>query len=354
MKKLRPLSALKSWEQVLPGAVDMEQHRAEIKVDALPKGAYILVASSTGKPGNEDKNNIVTAVRFQVSSLSMVGNNGSTEGYILTAKSGVALPNVKALFWSRKWNNKKRIYEFQKLGAASSDAKGVLRLPSDEAADYENRLSAVTLISGEDTLQVGGYFNVYNGQNDPPATHATTFFFTDRAIYRPGQTIYFKGIVLNSSDYGRRNEIIAGRKTTVEFYDANGQKIQSQMVTTNEFGSYTGTFTAPEGLLGGQMSIRDADHTGQADFSVEEYKRPKFFVEFDSLKGSYALNQEVNIKVFAKAYAGNNIDGAAVKYRVVRRAEVPILLVLLPLGHALITRNGNCQWYGGNWCGWFF
>lgn len=323
LKKLKQLSPLKSWQQAVPGAADMEQHRTEVKADALPQGAYLLVAGRTDNIDNTQSDNIVTAVRFQVSSLSLVGQNGTTKTYILDRKSGAALPGVKALFWNRKWNNKKNVYELQRLGSGASDAGGLLALPAEDDGNYENRLSAVTLISGDDSLQVGGYFSAYNERETPPVTTTKTFFFTDRSIYRPGQTIYFKGIVLSSDDYGRRNEVLAGRKTTVEFYDVNSQKIQSVEVTSNEFGSYTGKFIAPEGLLAGQMHIRDVQHSGETYFSVEEYKRPKFYVEFDTLKGSYALNQQVQVKGFAKAYAGNNIDGAAVKYRVVRRARFP-------------------------------
>jgi uncharacterized protein YfaS (alpha-2-macroglobulin family) len=73
--------------------------------------------------------------------------------------------------------------------------------------------------------------------------------------------------------------------------------------------------------MNGMMRI--SNEHGSESFSVEEYKRPKFYVEFDTLKGSYALNESVTVKGFAKAYAGNNIDGASVKFRVVRKTRFP-------------------------------
>ncbi|HET6765973.1 MAG TPA: alpha-2-macroglobulin family protein, partial [Chitinophagaceae bacterium] len=62
---------------------------------------------------------------------------------------------------------------------------------------------------------------------------------------------------------------------------------------------------------------------GETDFSVEEYKRPKFYAEFEKIKGTFKLNDKIKITGFAKAYAGNNIDGALVKYRVERNARFP-------------------------------
>ena len=98
-------------------------------------------------------------------------------------------------------------------------------------------------------------------------------FFTDRAIYRPGQTVYFKGIMLKF-DKEQKPEILKNKKTVVEFYDVNWQKIASLNLKSNDFGSFQGSFTAPNNVLGGNMTIRNKN--GAVSFSVEEYKRPKF------------------------------------------------------------------------------
>lgn len=321
LTELQQATPLKSWQQTLPGSADMEQHSTEVMVEALPQGAYVLVVLL--KDNFNEEQNLVSATRFQVSSLSFVMNNGDEQkGYILDRKTGYPVAQTQVLFWSQKYNNKKGRYELVKSGNAVSDREGKISLPVNSNNDYESRMAGMTLHSGIDTLQVGGYFNTYGSQNEVKSVASShTFFFTDRSIYRPGQTICFKGIVVNSSAGGRNNEVIANQRTTVVFYDVNSQKVASVDLTTNEFGSFNGKFTAPEGLLGGQMRIGNA--SGSAYFSVEEYKRPKFFVAFDTLKGSYALNEQVNVKGFAKAYAGNNIDGATVKYRVVRRARFP-------------------------------
>ena len=85
---------------------------------------------------------------------------------------------------------------------------------------------------------------------------------------------------------------------------------------------FNGKFRLPENKLNGEFAIDVNDYENSSvSFSVEEYKRPKFYTEFDTLKGSYRVNDTVTITGFAKAYAGNNIDGAKVSYRVTRVAR---------------------------------
>src|SRR5678815_3344295 len=103
--------------------------------------------------------------------------------------------------------------------------------------------------------------------------------------------------------------------------DANYQLIDSMKVTTNDYGSFSGKFQLPQSGLNGQFTIFVKDNKGSANFSLEEYKRPKFYVDYEKLKGTYKVNDKIKITGFAKAYAGNNIDGGNVKYRVTRVAR---------------------------------
>lgn len=319
LKKLYVLQPVKSWQQSLPGSDDMEQHSTEIATNVLSSGTYKLVMSL--KDDLQNKENLITVASFQISDLSfIVESEGQVKGYVLNRKSGYPVAGAKATFWSQSYNSKKGRYEAKLLGNAVADAQGKLKLPSS-GDNYDNRISAITLYTGTDTLQLNGYFNTYAYPEGRESERINTFFFTDRSIYRPAQTIYFKGIMVKSSNQGKKNEVVTNERSTVDFYDANGQKVASLELTTNAYGSFNGRFTAPEGVAGGQMRIQNS--TGSAYFSVEEYKRPKFFVAFDTLKDNYALNETVSVKGNAKAFAGNNIDGAKVKYRVVRRARFP-------------------------------
>ena len=177
--------------------------------------------------------------------------------------------------------------------------------------------------NGQDELYIDEYKYYYNTRQTGATPSAQTFLFTDRSIYRPGQTIYFKGIVIKKRAKETQSDILAGYQTTVFLYDANGDKADSLKVTANEYGAYSGKFVLPEGRMNGAFTLKDQPLSGNISFQVEEYKRPKFYVEFDTVKHSYRIGDTVTATAKALAYAGNNINGAKVKYRVERRVRFP-------------------------------
>ncbi|PKP45168.1 MAG: hypothetical protein CVT95_09360, partial [Bacteroidetes bacterium HGW-Bacteroidetes-12] len=177
----------------------------------------------------------------------------------------------------------------------------------------------VDFSKGDDRLNTEDSYYQYNYYEDNK-TQISTIFFTDRAIYRPGQTVYFKGIVLET-DPDNNNKIKTNFKSTVTFYDVNSQKVGDLKLTTNEYGTFSGSFIAPNNGLNGQMYI--ADSYGSKYISVEEYKRPKFEVKFEPIKGTYKLEENVNVVGNAKTYSGAALDEATVSYRVVRNASFP-------------------------------
>ena len=121
----------------------------------------------------------------------------------------------------------------------------------------------------------------------------------------------------------------------------NNQKISELKLKTNDYGTFNGKFIAPSGVLTGAMSIRN--ETGAQSFRVEEYKRPQFQVKLDTLKGNYSLNDSVTISGFAKTYSGVNLDNAAVKYRVVRRAIIPFWWYWRPAKPDMEITNGEAK-----------
>ena len=110
-----------------------------------------------------------------------------------------------------------------------------------------------------------------------------------------------------------------GYTTTVVLRDANYKDVDTIKVKTNEYGSFNGKFQLPQSGMNGQFSIYTKKDNGNVGFKVEEYKRPKFYVDYEPIKGTYKVNDKIKITGIAKAYAGNNIDGANVKYRIVRQ-----------------------------------
>ncbi len=307
--------ALKEWTVQLPDLQDYQQHSTEIKTDALESGIYLLVASR-----NENfalAGNILTKQVLYISNLSYIFSKN--EYHVLHRDNGQPMPGTKVQVWESKYNYNTSQYDNNKGELYTTDANG--RFMMKESKDYRN--VSLQLINGKDELFLEDNVNVYSSYEDKEQTKNSTFLFTDRSIYRPGQTVYFKGIVVSSSPGKKETRPVPGFKGTVILKNANYETVKELNVTTNSNGSFNGSFKLPEGVLNGQFSIVEKNTNSTQTFSVEEYKRPKFFTEIQKPKGTYRLNDSVKVTGTAKAYAGNNVDGAKVKYRVTRQVRYP-------------------------------
>ncbi len=314
--KILAFPTVQSFEQELPLDGDFNPHAAELKVPALETGYYVLLLSTS--PDFMGKESELCYQLYAVSDMAYLCkklSGGGYDFYVMDRRNGKPLKGVNVQAWYNTYNYKTSSYEYQKGKAYATDEKGYFEV---EASTGNSNYFFVELSSGRDKLFSRAEF--YNHKEyDYNASEVHSFIFTDRAIYRPGQTVYFKSILLRGSK--NKHEVVTNQPITIYFYDVNHQKIASHELVTNEYGTVSGSFTAPQGGLTGQMQITDNYNTVYV--SVEEYKRPKFETTFDTLRGSYKLNDQVSVKGFAKAYAGNVIDGAQVGYRVVRRVNYP-------------------------------
>lgn len=306
------------WAVELPSTDDFKQHTTEIKIDALPIGTYALMISETK---SFEKNSIVNMSFMHVSNLSYIildkGSYSKKGIYVMHRESGQALENVKIKTWRTEYDYKERKYKTIEGASYTTDKNGYVALQNNEQNSWK-----IELIQNNDQLFLDDNIYSYKQNEQSDKEVNTTFLFTDRSIYRPGQIIYFKGIVIkNKTNQKNKYEVVANYKTSISLKDVNYQIVHTIEVTTNEYGSYQGQFTAPEGLLTGMFQL--VAENGQKYVQIEEYKRPKFEVKYDTITGTYKLNDEVKIKGLAKAFAGNNIDGASVKYRVLRKARFP-------------------------------
>ncbi|MEY2917018.1 MAG: hypothetical protein RIS73_732, partial [Bacteroidota bacterium] len=308
----------KTWSIALPDPLDYQQHATEIKLDGLSSGVYFILASLDEK-FSLDKN-ILAKQTIYVSNISYIHNN-SQEYYVLHRDNGQPLPNTQVQIWDTKYNYQTGGNEEVKAEKYTSDKNGMFKIK--DSKDYRNILLQLKNNADELFMDDNEGYNTYNSI-EPTETKPQAFLFTDRSIYRPGQTLFFKGIVIKKNNGTKKTEVVPSYTTKIILRNANYQKAAELTVITNEYGSYKGSFKLPEGVLNGNFSLFDSASNAQQQFSVEEYKRPKFFTEIEKPKGTYRLNDSIKITGTAKAYAGNNIDGAKVKYRVVRKIQYPI------------------------------
>lgn len=319
-KKLTALPAVQNFNYALPASDDHQTHSTEIKVSQLPVGTYMLLAS--GDANFTLSKNILAAQFFHVSNIAWM--HSGDEFFVVNRESGQPLAKANIILWEQKYNYDQSKNIYTKAATYTSNANGNFRVTKTPDNNSYSRTLEIQYEKDVLHLDDRAYAYVYRGKKEEidEAKNRRTFFFTDRSIYRPGQTVYFKGIVTTRDALSGKPKVVEGLKAKIMLYDANSEKIDSITVTSSEYGSYSGKFTLPVGKMNGSFRLEENITGGSTNFSVEEYKRPKFYVEYQPVKESYRVNDNIKITGNAKAYAGNNIDGALVKYRVVRQPRL--------------------------------
>ena len=312
------IKSLKSVSQLiwtLSDPADYQPHRTEISVDPLQPGRYWLLVSDN--PGFDEKKGVFAYAEFSVSNIAATTLRAENKSRLVLCDrtTGAPLPDVKVDFFYTDYRGNER--KLVPAGSSVSDKNGIAEPVKSGNRDF---LSARASL-GQDSLWIGGAYDHENRGKWRP--YPTVHFFTDRVIYRPGQTVYFKGIVFQN-DEQNKPEILPNKSVTVTFFDVNDTKKGELKLKSNAFGTFNGAFTAPTGGLTGTMRIEATEGAGGSqNIKVEEYKRPRFEVKFNPVKGSFRLNDAIAVTGEARNYAGNAVDGAQVRYRVVREARFP-------------------------------
>lgn len=326
-EKLSLLPNFKNYYQLLPKTTDYQNHSVEIKIDGLPVGEYLLFLSSGA--GFIDTTDEMCKQRFYVSKISYVRNGN--DYFVLNRETGKPMESVETKIYKDSWNRSLNKNESNLIETKTTNKNGYFSfIPKDNYGNFYFKLK-----TKNDSLLLNNneyIYRSYNSNNDYSNKNkseyfekdkARIFFFTDRSIYRPGQTVYFKGLGI-TRDFKIQNEKVFTPKDSIKIYlkDVNDDEVDSLTIKANEYGSFSGIFKIPQNVLTGAFTIEADDfENSEKQISVEEYKRPKFYVEFERLKGSYTINDSITITGFAKAYAGNTIDNATVKFTVNRNAR---------------------------------
>lgn len=343
-KRLQHFPVSKSFDQALPETKDHQEHRVEIKVDALPFGQYALFTSSDPSFGT----GAVLAVQyFFCSSVAFV--NCGQDYFVADRNTGEPIPDVMVQSLYPVYDSKQHKDVFRKSALYKTDQHGYFRLGNDKNYRYQSRLE---FYHGKDYLSFTGnniysYNNVDEHTNSDAATYEKIMrqdiLFTDRAIYRPGQMVFYKGLLVTRDFTTKRYKVADHSPSKLYLVNAGNQRVDSAMVQSDEFGSFHGQFVLPGNLLNGEFSIRDKETDDSRDFSVEEYKRPKFYIAYDTVQGNYSVGDSIHISGSAKAYAGNSIDGSKVIYRVFRECRFPYprFFRRIPAAAELEIRHGE-------------
>jgi hypothetical protein len=320
--KLGARPSVAAWSVDLPTGDDFQAiyHQAPALQDVKP-GCYLLLASADPNFGLENNQLSVTEVWVTDLALLLREDYESREvvGQVLNALTGQ--PQGGATIEVRAWRQDGRNSREESRPDLKTDANGFFRMTREQ----QSLLKFVAKVGGQSLGQIDNRW-YYGRDRRPEETWQAALFFTDRSIYRPGQTIQFKGVLHESNREQAQYRTVAGRRVQIGLWDMNDQLVDQVELTSNQYGSFSGSFAAARDRATGPMRIGtiDGPFSGGRTIRVEEYKRPKFFAEIRRPDQQFQLNQPVKLQGQATAYTGAAIDGAKVAYRVVRETRYPI------------------------------
>jgi uncharacterized protein YfaS (alpha-2-macroglobulin family) len=310
---INKLDATKSWDSKLKNEQDYQTHTTEILIPKLNNGRYLAVALTKESEG------VFAFGHIQITNMALV--DSETQDYeifqIIDRNNGQPITNAAVeLSCFIKHTKVKQDKNF------TTNSQGQVKYKKDSDW-YKN----VTLKVKHGT-EIAYFGNYHIGEKEEIEKEEATqkgFLFTDRSIYRPGQTVYFKAIVLESKK-GKSN-VLANKNIYATLYNANDEDLKELELQTNEYGAVSGEFMLPNNGLNGKYYIEldadDIDIYEEYHFSVEEYKRPKFEAKFNPVTETFKVNDSISITGNALAYAGSNITDAKVVYRVHRTVQYP-------------------------------
>jgi len=304
------LDPVKTFSSNLKTEGDYQDHSTEVVIPALSNGLYLIKAETN----SED--NVFVATHIQVTNLALIETvqNDFVQYQLIDRTNGTP---IKDAVISLSYRNNRNKY-FNKMH--SSDAFGMFQFNKDR-----NYYRSVEIrVDFKDDVAFFGDFNIgrkYERTNKITIQH-NVYLFTDRSIYRPGQTLYFKGIATETRN--GNTQVLANENAKIELRNVNGEILNTLELKTNDFGSVSGEFILPNDGLTGNFSIEmSCKSPGYTYFSVEEYKRPKFKPEFKPVTETFKVNDNITVKGTAIAFTGSNITNAKVVYRVKRQVQYP-------------------------------
>lgn len=285
-----------------------------VVVPADKLGLYEYVVSTNGKTPDVRKlvsvSRLYSAYRPRGEEDEEISLTDQADILVTDYKSGKPVEGAEVILYknSRTGSGNQSV----QVRTARTDRDGLVTVSTSE------KVNAYRVVHGEDkyiTLSqlYGGWIQA-QGDNKPQVS-----LFTDRGLYRPGQTIFFKGIAYSSDP--NNPHVVTDITYTVSLRDANNQEVASKKFTTNDYGSFNGSFTLPQQTLNG--SFRLETQGGSASFQVEEYKRPTFLVNFLPIKKEITFGDNVYLQGTARTFSGANLDGSEVQYTIVRRPLWP-------------------------------
>ncbi len=286
---------IQSFKFHLPS--DYTFHEKTVRLAPLSAGKYKIVAETKG---------VTDTCEIHLTTLKLISMplpDGRTRITVVNNKSGYPIGRCKVLLYEAEdWRSK---IPYKETGSVKTDDSGMVILENGKFAKAFLDKNDET-----DIISIQGKYYYRHNENKQKIIK----LYTDRSIYRPGQVVHVAGLIYNQD--GDSLSVVSSRKFTIELKDVNDKTIISKVVESNNMGSIDADLPLPVSCLTGIFHLKM--DTGLISFHVEEYKRPTYQVLFLPVKGSYSLGDSLCIVGEAKAFSGESVQTAKVKYTVCR------------------------------------
>ena len=307
------------WSAKTPDKKNYEGVSASIDTPLSKTGAYIIVASPRGG------GSVRAARLLLISDLAILRKEDRKNAFafVANAASGEGEGGVNVAI--------KEVYSDPQNDGSKVSAK---RGQSDDAGFFDKARPAsyphnvqVLAWSGSRYALTGNWSNTYWGEVGAVRGNAIRVLgYTDRPVYRPGQTVHWRAVVTRQVKGGQQTSA-PERKVLVTIRDTRDKELLGKEFTTGEFGTVNGELVLPADVPLGSFSVQlqvlagegQTEGSGSAQFRVEEYKRPEFEVTVDAPDDAVRAGETVAAKINAKYYFGSPVANATVKYTVRRR-----------------------------------
>ena len=279
-------------------------NKLNVKLPKMQPGMYYVEVESDNKK-LKPINAVFTVSDVFVGSLPLPGDK--VRYAVMSATTGQPLAGAKLQLWR---DNKV-------ISTLTADEKGEVVTNSQEP--YYDCVRAYT---DTDNYMIGEReWNRFNYYGDK-IHRSVVSLFTDRSIYRPGQTVHVSAVAYKQEGL-HSSKVTTGAELKFTLCDANNKVLAEKKATTDDYGTASVDFNLPGGnVLSGRFSVRCMGNgTGYAAFRVEEYKRPTFDVKFDEVTDEYHDGDTLVVGGTAMTFSGVPVPGAKVAYDVQRRCS---------------------------------
>lgn len=296
-----------TWTETLPPNQDYKKHISYITPPLKQHGVWVIAASIT-PDFQQKKHNSLTVTTLTISNLVAQTriNKKTLDITVYQGETGQLLPNTTVELWSLK--DRKKIALSQ---TSQTNTQGHTQFTLNQDHSYQ-----LFVEHNNDSLLSPILYAGHRRTNKQKIV--SSLIFTDRAIYRPSQKIQWKVVAYQGNSNKDHYQTLPDSKGFVELLDSNNKVVEKKTISTNSFGSASGTFTAVAGKMLGNWSIRTS-WQGYQSIRVEEYKRPTFSVAFNNPASPLRLNQPATLTGKANYYFGQAVSEGKVAWRVQRK-----------------------------------